>query len=295
MSRTRFVHQALGRRSDEVEFVDADDWYDSPSRTLGRYNAYCAAHDTDETHERHERHERHETHETVRPRRVRVIGEPVWSDRTAFEVREWTRYESLLNIAFAGTGHRILCPYDTRALPVGVIRSAVRTHPQLALGPRRSAHCGRYVDPADFSAECDTTRPPALPAGHDDVPFVRGRSAHVRRALSAYARGLGVPEQLTYDMVTAAHEAVVNSVHHGGGRGVLRLRSDSDHVICEISDTGTPTAPPPPPFPGHLPPDPRAASGHGMWVVRQLSDLATQTLDPADSVVRLYFRRSAAR
>ncbi|MFI1485154.1 hypothetical protein [Streptomyces sp. NPDC020747] len=83
MSRTRFVHQALGRRSDEVEFVDADDWYDSPSRTLGRYNAYCAAHDT---HETHETDETDETHETVRPRRVRVIGEPVWSDRTAFEV-----------------------------------------------------------------------------------------------------------------------------------------------------------------------------------------------------------------
>ncbi|MGW3421094.1 anti-sigma factor RsbA family regulatory protein [Streptomyces phaeochromogenes] len=274
------LDEALGHRSDEVEFVDADDWYGSPSRTLGRYNAYCAAHDTDAN---------------GRPRGVRVIGEPVWSDRTAFEVREWMRYESLLNIAFAGTGHWILCPYDTRVLPVGIIRSAVRTHPELSLGPRQSAHCGRYVDPADFSAECDTTRPPALPAGRDDVPFTRGRSAHVRRALSAYARGLGVPEQPRHDMVTAVHEAVVNSLRHGGGRGVLRLRSDSDHVICEISDTGTPTGPPqpPPPFPGHLPPDPRAPSGHGMWVVRQLSDLATQTLDPAGSVVRLYFRRNA--
>ncbi|MFD3313407.1 anti-sigma factor RsbA family regulatory protein [Streptomyces sp. NPDC058694] len=273
--------EALGHRSDEVEFVEANDWYGSPSRTLGRYSAYCAARDTDAT---------------GRPRRVRVIGEPVWSDRTAFEVREWMRYESLLNTAFAGTGHWILCPYDTRALPVGIIRSAVRTHPELALGPRQSAHCGRYVDPADFYAECDTTRPPTLPAGRDDVPFARGRSAHVRRAVSAYARGLALPEQLTQDMVAAVHEAVVNSVRHGGGRGVLRLRSDSDHVICEISDTGTTAVPPPipPPFPGHLPPDPRAANGHGMWVVRQLSDLATETLDPSGSVVRLYFRRSAA-
>ncbi|WP_328847031.1 sensor histidine kinase [Streptomyces sp. NBC_00258] len=272
------LDEALGDRSDEVEFVDADDWYGSPSPTLGRYNAYCAAHDTDGT---------------GRPRRVRVIGEPVWSARSAFEVREWMRYESLLNTAFAGTGHWILCPYDTRDLPAAIVRSAVRTHPELALGPRESAYCSRYVDPVDFSAECDTARLPALPAGSEDVPFARGRSAHVRRALSAYARGLGVPEQLTHDMVTAVHEAVVNSMRHGGGQGVLRLRSDSAYVICEISDTGTPTAPPPPQFPGHLPPDPRAASGHGMWVVRQLSDLTTQTLDPAGSVVRLYFRRSA--
>ncbi|MFF3707346.1 anti-sigma factor RsbA family regulatory protein [Streptomyces phaeochromogenes] len=277
------LDEALGDRSEEVEFVDASDWYGSPSRTLGRYNAYCAAHDTDAT---------------GRPRGIRVIGEPVWSDRTALEVREWMRYESLLNIAFAGTGHWILCPYDTRALPVGIIRSAVRTHPELALGPRQSAHCGRYADPADFYAECDTTRPPVLPAGRDDVPFARGRSAHVRRAVSAYVCGLGVSERLTHDIVNAVHETVVNSVRHGGGRGVLRLRSDSEYVICEISDPGTPPAPsappPPPPFPGHLPPDPSAANGHGMWVVRQLSDLATQTLDPTGSVVRLYFRRSTA-
>jgi anti-sigma regulatory factor (Ser/Thr protein kinase) len=81
-------------------------------------------------------------------------------------------------------------------------------------------------------------------------------------------------------MVTAVHEAVVNSVRYGGGRGVLRLRSDPDYVICEVSDDGTPTSVAAPPFPGDLPPDPRAASGHGMWVVRQLSDLVTETFRP---------------
>jgi anti-sigma regulatory factor (Ser/Thr protein kinase) len=270
---------ALGHRSGEVEFIDADDWYGCPSRTMGQYNAYCAAHDTDET---------------GRPRRVRIIGEPVWPGRTDFETREWMRYESLLNVAFAGTRHWIVCPYDTRALPAGVVRSAIRTHPELVLGARESAPSGRYADPADFYAECDTGRPSGLPAGRDDVPFARGRSAHVRRALSAYARGLGVPEQRMYDMVAAVYEAVDNSVRFGGGRGVLRLRSDSDFVICEVSDEGTPASAAAPPFPGHLPPDPRAVNGHGMWVVRQLSDLVTEALDPAGSVVRLYFRRGAA-
>ncbi|MGP4046597.1 anti-sigma factor RsbA family regulatory protein [Streptomyces sp. 2A115] len=271
--------EALGHRSREVEFMDADDWYGCPSRTLGQYNAYCAAHDTDET---------------GAPRRVRVIGEPVWSDRTDFEAREWMRYESLLNVAFADTGHWILCPYDARALPAEVVRTATRTHPELALGPRMSAPSGRYADPAAFYTECDAAQPSDVPAGRDDVPFTRGRSAHVRRVLSAYARGLGVPEQQTYDMVTAVHETVDNSVRYGGGRGVLRLRSDPDYVICEVSDDGTPTSCGAPPFPGHLPPDPRAASGHGMWVVRQLSDLVTESFGPAGSVVRLYFKRNAA-
>lgn len=62
-------------------------------------------------------------------------------------------------------------------------------------------------------------------------------------------------------------------------------------MICEVSDSGAHTVPPLPPFPGHLLPEPVAVSGHGMWLVRQLSDLVTGRLDPSDSVVRLYFRR----
>ncbi|NUQ99252.1 MAG: hypothetical protein HOY79_22785, partial [Streptomyces sp.] len=33
--------QALGSRFHSVECSDARDWYDYPSRTLGRYHAYC--------------------------------------------------------------------------------------------------------------------------------------------------------------------------------------------------------------------------------------------------------------
>ncbi|MET9562142.1 hypothetical protein [Streptomyces tauricus] len=64
-----------------------------------------------------------------------------------------------------------------------------------------------------------------------------------------------MPEQRTHDMVAAVHEVVVNSVRHGGGRGVLRLRNDREYVICEVCDIGAvkPTTPAPP-FPGHLPP-----------------------------------------
>jgi len=271
-SDTALLGRALGSRSRDVEFVDADDWYRHPSRTLGQYHAYCAEHGTD--------------------RRVRIIGEPVWAGRTDFESREWMRYESLLNVAFADSAHWILCPYDTRTLPADIVRAATRTHPELVCGPREFTPSAHYADPADFSAECDRATVAPLPAGADDIRFARGRSAAVRRALAAYARGQGMPEQRTYDMVAAVHEAVVNAVRYGGGHGVLRLRSDPDHVICEVSDSGAHTAAAPVPFPGHLPPDPRAASGQGMWLLRQLSDLVTEDLRPDGSVVRMYFRRA---
>ncbi|WP_406438103.1 sensor histidine kinase [Streptomyces sp. NBC_01613] len=262
------LSEALGSRSRAVEFVDARDWYDYPSRTLGRYHAYCDRHGAD--------------------RRIRVIGEPVWQGRTDFETLEWMRYESLVNVAFADSAHWILCPYDTRALPETVVRSAARTHPELAREPCATVD---YADPADFSAECDEHGPSRLPAVRDGIRFAHGRSAAVRSALVAYARRLGLPEQRTYDLVAAVHETVVNAVRHGGGQGVVRLHSDRDHVICEVSDGGAHSSAALPPFPGHLPPEQGAANGHGLWLVRQLSDLVADDLDPNGSVVRLYFRR----
>ena len=249
---------ALGERSREVELVDAHDWYDYPSRTLGRYHAYCERHGAD--------------------RRVRIIGEPVWTGRTAFETREWMRYESLINLAFADSGHWILCPYDIRALPESVVRSAARTHPELVQEP---CVAGDYADPAAFSAECEEPGTAPLPAAAHGIRFTRGGSAAVRRALAAHARRLGLPEQRAYDLVAAVHETVVNTVRHGAGHGVVRLHSDPDYVICEVADGGMHTAAARPPFPGHLPPKPRAANGHGMWLVRQLSDLVADDLAPA--------------
>ncbi|QDQ09631.1 sensor histidine kinase [Streptomyces spectabilis] len=273
------LRDALGGAAREVEFIDCLDWYHYPSRTLGQYHAYCTA------------------REQGGARRVRVIGEPVWTGRTTFEVREWMRYESLLNVAFAASGHWILCPYDTRALPDEVISTARRTHPELAVGESGLLHSDRYEVPADFYAECDEaeraliepavpTRPPAT-----EIPFERGRTAVARAAATEFARSRALAEGRVQDLVVAVHETVLNAIRFGGGHGVLRLWSEPEYLICEIADGGYGSVPRVPAFPGHLPPAPRTASGHGLWVVRQLSDLMTERLGPDGSVVRLYFRR----
>ncbi|WP_079052038.1 ATP-binding protein [Streptomyces regalis] len=121
------------------------------------------------------------------------------------------------------------------------------------------------------------------------VPFARDQSAAVRAAVAEFARSRAVPENRTRDMVTAVHEVVVNAVRFGGGNGVLHLWSEPDHVICEVTDAGSRARAPA--FPGHLPPEPRAPRAHGMWVVRQLSDLVTEQFGPEGSAVRMYFRR----
>src|SRR5436190_16073394 len=50
-------------------------------------------------------------------RPIRGIGEPIHPGRTATELVECHRHESLLNLAFADTpGFWLMCPYDTSAL-----------------------------------------------------------------------------------------------------------------------------------------------------------------------------------
>ncbi|MEU6990257.1 sensor histidine kinase [Streptomyces sp. NPDC046465] len=277
------LRDALGRAARDVDFVDALDWYHFPSRTLGRYNDYCTEHDEGGT------------------RRVRVIGEPVWTGRTAVETREWMRYESLINVAFADSGHWIVCPYDARTLPDDVLTTARNTHPEVTAGPEGPASGGQYTDPADFYAECDE-RARSAPgvaepsASARSVSFARGESVAVRLAVAEYARRCRVAEDRARDMVAAVHEAVVNAVRFGGGRGVLRLWCDSDWIVCEVADAGCGRSGHPGDrgdtgYPGHIPPAPGAASGHGLWVVRQLSDLVTERFGPRGAVLRIHFRR----
>ncbi|MFJ2766617.1 anti-sigma factor RsbA family regulatory protein [Streptomyces sp. NPDC087300] len=272
------LRDALGGAEQEIDYADAHDWYGFPSRTLGRYHAYCTEHGRGGT------------------RGVRVIGEPVWTGRTPFETREWIRYESLVNVAFADSGHRILCPYDTRAVPADVLAGIRRTHPELAIGSGGQRPSGRYADPADFVAACDGFGSgPEAPAGSvREVGFRRAESVAARLAAAEFARRGGLDEERARDMAAAVHEVAVNAVRFGGGGGVLRLWQDADWVVCEVADAGGGAGAVPVEdagFVGHVPPDPCAAAGHGLWVVRQLSDLVTERISARGTVVRLYFRR----
>ena len=84
-------------------------------------------------------------------RRIRCVGEPVWPDRSAAELREATRYEALVNTAFSGTPATMVCLYDSAELTSSVLDDAGCTHPALLrhgsaaepspgyLGPERAA------------------------------------------------------------------------------------------------------------------------------------------------------------
>ncbi|MEV0091723.1 sensor histidine kinase [Streptomyces sp. NPDC050738] len=268
------LRDALGGGARDVEFIDADDWYGYPSRTLGRYHTYCTEHGTTAT---------------GGARRVRVIGEPVWSRRSELETREWMRYESLLNVAFARSGHWILCPYDQRDLSEHVLTTAARTHPELAAPEGDLAVSDAYARPEDFYAESDAGPLDPAPDPSREVTFDRRESVTARRAAGEFARRGGLSEERVREVMSAVHESALNALRHGGGHAVLRLWARPAYLVFEIADSGV-HAPVEALFPGHLPPRATAASGHGMWLVRQLSDLVEQRIARGGSVVRMHFR-----
>ncbi|WP_051759838.1 ATP-binding protein [Herbidospora cretacea] len=97
----------------------------------------------------------------------------------------------------------------------------------------------------------------------DDFSTLR---EHVKRA----ARLAGLSGERLEDLALAVHEAVVNVIEHGGGRGELTMWHDGAHLVIEVSDEkGELTAahvraePPPPPSKG---------GGRGLWLIHQICD-----------------------
>ncbi|WP_188194928.1 sensor histidine kinase [Nonomuraea sp. SYSU D8015] len=258
---------ALGSAAAGVEFVEAGDWYDAPGRTLAAYARYV------------------DTHKNWHGR-IRVIGEPVWHGRTALEEAEWTRYESVINAAFAAQPAWILCPYDARTLPARIVADARRTHPRLQTGEGTRVS-DAYVDPDAFTCASDLLPLPPPPADATEIGFDDDLHG-MRRLVSAAARRLGLPDHRIERLLLAVNEVAANAVEHGAGHGRILMWADGTFVVCEVADPGRLEAR----LPGYLPPEPTAERGHGLWVARQLCELLEIRSDPAGTRIRLHLART---
>lgn len=213
-------------------------------------------------------------------RRVRGIGEPIWSGRGADELAECQLHEVLLNVAFDGQpAWRLLCPYDSTSLPPGVLDEARRSHP--------------YVQEGGHSRPSDTfearSGPVVLTGGLPDRPatarplfFDAESLPQVRRTVAAWA-GEALPEPYATDLVLAVHEIAANSVRHGGGNGRLHCWRDGDAFVCEVHDRGLL----PRPLLGREIPPIDGEVGRGLWLANQLCDLVQLRTSVDGTVVRL--------
>jgi anti-sigma regulatory factor (Ser/Thr protein kinase) len=264
-SKIEALRPELNGHAEHVLFADMDEVGANPARIIPAWREFVDAH-------------------PGRP--IRGVGEPICAGRSAAELVECQRHESLLNLAFAkATDFHLLCPYDMSTLPNPVLEEAQRSHPHVcdASGARTSA-AYRELDEVMRPFGAPLPDPPEQPEWQ---VFQAGTLGAVRDFVTRRASGAGLDRRATEDLVMATNEIATNSVRHGGGGGILRMWKDDGSVICEVDDRGRITSP----LVGRERPDFGQESGYGVWLANQLCDLVQVRCFDSGSAVRLHKHR----
>jgi anti-sigma regulatory factor (Ser/Thr protein kinase) len=260
--KLELLREALGERAEGVYFADMEIVGRNPARIIPAWGRFVAENGSDGG-------------------RMRGIGEPVWADRKPDEMEECQLHESLINLAFAAAdSFRLICPYDTDALPGDVLTEARRSHPMVSHEgePAESGHyCGMEKVAARFS---EPLAPPPEDA-EEMVVHVDGlREARGLVRRRAHAADLGARSE---DFILAVNEVLSNSLHHAADDGVLRVWDEPDGLVCDVRDRGHIVQP----LIGREEPTVGQIGGHGMWLVNLVCDLVQVRSSPSGSTIRM--------
>jgi len=248
----------LNGEAEQIQFVNMEELGRNPARIIAAWRDFFGEHYRED-------------------RGVRGIGEPIWAGRSAAELDECRRHESLLNLAFADApAWSLLCPYDTANLDDEVLAAAEHNHPVLA-GRSRSAEFAADRHEA-FAGEL----PPAL--GHiEELVFGPSDLRQVRQLVREHGAQAGLGERRLGDLVLAANEIAANSLRHGGGSGTVALWRTGHALVCDFRDSVEISDP----LAGRRRPDSAQLGGRGLWLANQLCDLVQIRSNGAGSLIRL--------
>lgn len=265
-AKIELLEEALGDDADRVQFMDMAVLGRNPARLIPAWRRFLI---------------------DLAPQgqQLRCIGEPIWPGRTAAELSECERHESLLNLAFDdGQPWRLLCPYDIDALDEETIEAAKRSHPYIAeKGIRRRSDVYAYA-PGAWGPFDGALPPPSTPVAQ--LRFRGDELTTLRRAVAEWAAGTYLSSERIDHLVLAVNELATNSVCHGGGSGTLRMWREEGTLLCEVSDRGRIMEP----LLGRVRPTLVQQAGRGVWLVNQLCDLVQIRSTPGGSVVRVHMR-----
>jgi anti-sigma regulatory factor (Ser/Thr protein kinase) len=253
---------------DRVELADMDDVGGNPGRIIPLWLDFVDRH-----------------RETATS--LRGVGEPIGPHRSGEELAECQVHETLLNVAFADSiPWRLLCPYDESRLPADTIDEARRSHPYVGGADGHRQVSADYLGTG--AAGGVLTRPlPPPPPDALDVPFAAETLPHVRRLVGAESVRRGLPAARAGDLELAVGEAGANSLLHGGGGGRMKLWSDDDHLVAEVSDRGQFSEL----LAGRVRPPVDQLGGRGLWIVQQVCDLVQVRSTGHGTTVRMHMRR----
>jgi anti-sigma regulatory factor (Ser/Thr protein kinase) len=257
------LRRALGERGEGVQFVDMQIVGRNPARIIPAWARFVA------------------DHGPVDGGGMRGIGEPIWADRKPDELVECQLHESLINLAFArANSFRLICPYDTAALPDDVIAEARRSHP-LVTAEGDPAPCADYCGIDEVAAGfADPLAEP--PSSADELSVTLGGLHDARRVVRRRALEAGLGERAD-DFALAVNEVLSNSLHHAHESGVLRIWDEPDGLVCEVRDGGQIDKP----LIGREEPAVGQVGGHGVWLVNLVCDLVQVRSSEAGSTIRM--------
>jgi anti-sigma regulatory factor (Ser/Thr protein kinase) len=262
--KLELLREALGERAGEVSFTDMEVVGRNPARIIPAWARFVAEHAGDGP-----------------VQGMRGIGEPIWADRKPDEMSECQLHEALINLAFAGAdSFRLICPYDTDALPGDVIAEARRSHPVVS-ADGDAAPCDDYCGIEKVAARFAEPLPePEAEVEELSVSLGRLQDARQVGRRRAEAAGLGARSD---DFVLAVNEILSNSLQHAREDGALRVWDEDDGLVCEVRDRGQILKP----LVGREEPALEGIGGHGIWLVNLVCDLVQVRSSAEGSAIRM--------
>ena len=254
------IRDGMGASAAEVTFLDMTSAGRNPGRIIpGVLRAFADAHPAG---------------------RVRIIGEPIWADRSAVEYPACVQHEALINAAFQGRDVTILCPYDADALAPEALADAYVTHPVVI-------DAGVELTSDTYDPEHAVARynePLTCPPGAASLSF-DGDALPLARSFAVEEAGrLGLAGARLQDLMLAVAELTTNSVVHGGGSGTVRVWAEGPQVVCEVHDRGRLTDP----LAGRRPPARDQLGGRGLMLVHYVADLVRLHTTEDGTTIRFY-------
>ncbi len=214
--------------------------------------------------------------------RARIVAEQAVCRRTSAEVADYLRMEAAANVVYSGFPVRILCPYDSAALPGHVLAGVRQTHPEL-IESHDVRPSGAFADPRTFIRDHSPVAGP--PAGAASIGFDRGEDlAGVRVFLREQISAAGVDGEAGPLLLAGAAEVITNALVHGAAPRRVWVYTEGPALVCHVHDRGPGIADP---LASYLAPDRHATRGHGLWLGRQACDSLEVTGDATGSHVRL--------
>jgi anti-sigma regulatory factor (Ser/Thr protein kinase) len=261
--KLELLRDALGERASDVELVDMELAGRNPARIIPAWARFVA-----------------DNAGAASPG-MRGIGEPIWCERRGAELEECQLHESLINLAFAeADSFRLICPYDTAALPADVIAEARRSHPIVSHGGVIEA-CGDYPGVEKAAARFAEPLPEPDAPTEELMVDIDGLSA--ARGLVRRRAGAAGLNGRSDDFALAVNEVLSNSLSHAHESGLLRVWDEPDGLVCEVRDGGHIAEP----LIGRQEPGAGQVGGHGIWLVNLVCDLVQVRSSPGGSTVRM--------